>query len=90
MFIVITLLIMGSSLITQQPPESEANLPKKESHEKYGSTLPASKEQVNLVRVYCMLHQIPVYQFVGRLLDRELEKFKYKLETIKKIKVGGE
>jgi hypothetical protein len=54
--------------------------------DKYGSTLPVSKEKAKLVRIYCILNQKKVHAFVDELLEKELFDFKQKLERLKQLK----
>ena len=67
--------------------EGYQSLPqKRQRHEKYATTLPISKEKATLVRLYCIVHNIPIYKFMDHLLEQELGEFKVKLEIMKKIK----
>jgi hypothetical protein len=38
------------------------------------------------VRFYCILHEIPVHQFVNMLLERELGNFRQKMDDMKKLR----
>ncbi len=48
--------------------------------------LSVSIEVAELVKVYCVLHNKKMIDYVNEILSRELSEFKHDLENLKKLK----
>ncbi len=75
--------------LTKNHQGYQSSSQKHRKNEKYATTLPISKEKANLVRFYCIVHNITIYEFMDCLLERELSEFKVQLTIMKKIKPRG-